>query len=56
MNYLGDDVQGSIDLDNGTVKGDFSKYVMSVIAAWFHEHKDLLRKMWAEKKTGQVPA
>ena len=56
VNYLDDDVQGSIDLNSGIVRGDFSKYVAPVIVAWFEENKDLLRQMWEEKRIGLIPA
>ena len=35
VNYLDDDVQGSIDLEQGVIKGDFSKYVLPVIEGRF---------------------
>ena len=56
VNYLDDDVQGEIDLDNGEVKGDFSKYVLPVIEAWLKEHRDLMLRMWHEKRIEAIPA
>ena len=56
VNYLDDDVQGSIDLEKGEIKGDFSKYVFPVIEAWLGEHREMLLGMWKEKKIGLIPA
>ena len=56
VNYLDDDVQGSIDLEKGEIKGDFSKYVLPVIEAWLREHREMLLGMWKEKKIGLIPA
>ena len=56
VNYLDDDVQGSIDLERGLIKGDFSKYVLPVIEAWLREHREMLIEMWKEKKIGLIPA
>ena len=56
VNYLDDDVQGSIDLEQGLIKGDFSKYVLPVIEAWLMEHREMLMEMWKEKKIGLIPA
>ena len=56
VNYLDDDVQGSIDLERGIIKGDFSKYVLPVIEAWLREHREMLLGMWKEKKIGLIPA
>ena len=56
VNYLDDDVQGSIDLEQGVIKGDFSKYVLPVIEAWLKEHREMLLGMWKEKKIGLIPA
>lgn len=56
VNYLDDDVQGSIDLEQGVIKGDFSKYVLPVIEAWLREHREMLLVMWREKKIGLIPA
>ena len=56
VNYLDDDVQGSIDLERGLIKGDFSKYVLPVIEAWLREHREMLMEMWKEKKIGLIPA
>ena len=55
VNYLDDDVQGSIDLEKGVIKGDFSKYVLPVIEAWLGEHREMLLGMWKEKKIGLIP-
>ena len=55
VNYLDDDVQGSIDLEKGEIKGDFSKYVFPVIEAWLGEHREMLLGMWKEKKIGLIP-
>ena len=55
VNYLDDDVQGSIDLEQGVIKGDFSKYVLPVIEAWLGEHREMLLGMWKEKKIGLIP-
>ena len=56
VNYLDDDVQGSIDLEQGVIKGDFSKYVLPVIEAWLMEHREMLMEMWKSKKIGLIPA
>ena len=56
VNYLDDDVQGSIDLEQGVIKGDFSKYVLPVIEAWLGEHREILLWMWKDKKIGFIPA
>ena len=56
VNYLDDDVQGSIDLEKGEIKGDFSKNVFPVIEAWLGEHREMLLGMWKEKKIGLIPA
>ena len=56
VNYLDDDVQGSIDLEQGVIKGDFSKYVLPVIEAWLMEHREMLMEMWKAKKIGLIPA
>ena len=56
VNYLVDDVQGSIDLEQGVIKGDFSKYVLPVIEAWLIEHREMLMEMWKAKKIGLIPA
>ena len=56
VNYLDDDVQGSIDLEQGVIKGDFSKYVLPVIEAWLIEHREMLMEMWKSKKIGLIPA
>lgn len=56
VNYLDDDVQGSIDLEQGLIKGDFSKYVLPVIEAWLMEHREMLMEMWKAKKIGLIPA
>ena len=55
VNYLDDDVQGSIDLEKGEIKGDFSKDVFPVIEAWLGEHREMLLGMWKEKKIGLIP-
>ena len=55
VNYLDDDVQGSIDLEQGVIEGDFSKYVLPVIEAWLREHREMLLGMWKEKKIGLIP-
>ena len=56
VNYLDDDVQGSIDLEQGVIKGDFSKYVLPVIEAWLKEHREMLMGMWKAKKISLIPA
>ena len=56
VNYLDDDVQGSIDLEQGVIEGDFSKYVLPVIEAWLREHREMLLGMWKEKKIGLITA
>ena len=56
VNYLDEDVQGSIDLEQGVIKGDFSKYVLPVIEAWLMEHREMLMEMWKAKKIGLIPA
>ena len=56
VNYLDDDVYGQIDLNSGQVKGDFSKYVLPVIEAWFKEHRDLMINMWDNNHIETIPA
>ena len=46
INYLDDDIQGSIDLKKGTIEGDFSKYIIPVIREWYSDHKARLIQMW----------
>ena len=48
--YLDDDVKGSIDLSNGEIKGEFSKYIIPVIAEWYKDSKDILKDMWDKKE------
>lgn len=55
INYLDDNVQGKIQLTEGTIFGDFSKYVVPVIEAWYREHKSLLVNMWTNKRIDMVP-
>jgi len=56
INYMDDDIYGRIDLTTGRISGDFSKYVLPVIEAWFREHKDILVSMWDNKRIELVPA
>ena len=56
INYLDENIQGSIELKEGTIKGSFSKYVIPVIEAWYKEHKSQLLKMWKNKKIEMIPA
>lgn len=56
INYLDDNVQGSLQLIEGTIRGKFSKYVMPVISAWYEDNKSLLMKMWADHKIEMIPA
>ncbi len=56
INYLDDNIQGSIQLQEGTIRGEFSKYVVPVILAWYKEHKNMLIKMWTEHKIEMIPA
>ncbi len=56
INYLDDNVQGNLQLAEGTIQGGFSKYVVPVIEAWYKEHKSLLVKMWADRKIEMIPA
>ena len=56
INYLDDNVQGSLKLQEGRIMGDFSKYVIPVISAWYEEHKSLLIKMWKNHKIETIPA
>lgn len=56
VNYLDDDVHGQIDLERGDVKGNFSKYVLPVIEAWFKEHRVQLLQLWHEKRIESIPA
>ena len=55
INYLDDNVQGSLQLQEGRIMGDFSKYVIPVISAWYEEHKSLLIKMWNNHKIEMIP-
>ena len=56
IKYLDDNVQGSLKLQEGRIMGDFSKYVIPVISAWYEEHKSLLIKMWKNHKIEMIPA
>lgn len=56
INYLDDDVYGHIDLISGRISGNFSRYVLPVIEAWYQEHKDILVSMWKNHKIDLVPA
>ncbi|MCR5157269.1 MAG: helix-turn-helix transcriptional regulator [Butyrivibrio sp.] len=56
INYLDENIQGSIQLKEGTIKGGFSKYVIPVIEAWYKEHKALLMEMWNNQKIEMIPA
>ena len=55
INYLDDDVQGSIDLLENQISGNFSKYVKKVIEAWYAEFKSYLLKMWYTQKIEMLP-
>ena len=56
INYLDDDVHGSLDLSKGKIKGDFSKYVIPVIEAWYRDNKEQLLNMWKSRKAEILPA
>jgi transcriptional regulator with XRE-family HTH domain len=56
INYLDDNVQGSLQIQEGRILGDFSKYVIPVISAWYEEHRSLLIKMWKNHKIETIPA
>ncbi len=56
INYLDDDIQGSLNLKEGTIRGSFSKYVLPVIEAWYQEHKSQLIEMWNNKEVEMIPA
>ncbi|MBQ6589327.1 MAG: helix-turn-helix transcriptional regulator [Butyrivibrio sp.] len=56
INYLDDNIQGSLRLSEGTITGSFSKYVLPVIEAWYKEHKSQLIAMWNNKKVEMIPA
>ncbi|MBP5198829.1 MAG: helix-turn-helix transcriptional regulator [Lachnospiraceae bacterium] len=56
INYLDDNVSGSMKLKEGTITGNFSKYVRPVIMAWYEEHKSLLLSMWKRKKIETIAA
>lgn len=56
VNYLDDDEYGEIDLESGTITGNFSKYVLPVIEAWLKEHRDQLLLMWREHRLEALPA
>ena len=55
INYLDDDVQGNLQLREGTIKGSFSKYIVPVITAWYEEHKKLLMNMWTDHRIEMIP-
>ena len=48
--YIDDDVRGSINILKDKVKGDFSRYVLPVIEAWYRDNKPQLVNMWNIKK------
>lgn len=54
--YLDDDVEGGINLQTGEIKGDFSKYVIPVISAWFVDNKDILLSMWGSRRIEVLPS
>ena len=56
INYLDDNIQGSLQLIEGTIRGKFSKYVMPVILAWYDDHKSILIRMWTNHKIEMIPA
>lgn len=56
INYLDDNVAGRLDLNEGTIDGDFSKYVRPVITAWYDEHRSQLLSMWKKKKIKTIAA
>lgn len=55
INYLDDNVQGSLQLQEGRIMGDFTKYVIPVISAWYEDHKSQLIKMWNNHKIEMIP-
>lgn len=55
INYLDDNVQGSMDITVGDIKGNFSKYVIPVIEAWYKDNKDQLIFMWEKGKVEMLP-
>ena len=55
VNYLDDDVEGTIDILSGEILGDFSKYVRPVIEEWFKDNKKTLLRMWSNKKLEILP-
>ena len=50
------DVEGGINLPTGEIKGDFSKYVIPVISAWFVDNKDILISMWESRRIEVLPS
>ncbi len=56
LNYLDENIRGSIDLKKGNIAGDFSKYVRPVIEAWYEDNKNFLTSMWDAKRIEMVPA
>ncbi|MCR5468281.1 MAG: helix-turn-helix domain-containing protein [Lachnospiraceae bacterium] len=48
--YADDDVMGNMNIATGELIGDFSKYVVPVIKAWFEDNKAVITKMWTDKK------
>ena len=56
INYIDDNVQGSMQLNEGTISGSFSKYVVPIIEAWYKDHKSQLMNMWNNQKVEMIPA
>ena len=56
INYIDDDVQGTINLTDGSITGGFSKYVLPVIEAWYAEHKAGLIEMWNSRTIELIEA
>ena len=55
VNYLDDDVEGTIDICSGEIVGDFSKYVCPVIEEWLKDNKEQLLRMWNNKMIERIP-
>ncbi|RKM61441.1 XRE family transcriptional regulator [Butyrivibrio sp. CB08] len=56
INYIDDDVRGSIGIFDGIIQGDFSKYVRPVIDAWYKDNKEALLSIWNNRKIKAIPA
>ena len=53
--YKDDDVLGAINIITGEIEGNFSKYVLPVIKAWYEEFKKSLKEIWETRVLYRLP-